>query len=181
MQALILGLGNTLLADDGAGVHAVRAMRSRLGDDAGLTLLDGGTLSFSLLPQIERAARLVVLDATQMNAAPGTVQCFEGDDLDGLLSRPRRSVHEVSLLDLLNGARLTGRLPQYRALIGVQPEVIDWSDALSTPVRTAIPWMVDIALERIAAWNDEAGDSAKDLLASPADETQPGDSGHALA
>ena len=181
MQTLILGLGNTLLADDGAGVHAVKAMRSRLTDDSAHTLLDGGTLSFSLLPQIERAAQLIVLDATQMNAAPGTVQCFEGDDLDGLLSKPRRSVHEVSLLDLLNGARLTGRLPRNRALIGVQPEVIDWSDALSAPVQAAIPWMVDIALERIAAWSDEAADSAEGPLASPADNKQPGDTDHAVA
>ena len=180
MRTLILGLGNTLLADDGAGVHAVRAMRSQLPDDTDLSLLDGGTLSFSLLPQIEQAAQLIVLDATQMNAEPGTVRCFEGSDLHGLLSKPRRSVHEVSLLDLLNSARLTGQLPPQRALVGVQPEIVDWGDTLSSAVGTAIPWMVEVAFERIAAWND-ASHPASDRVPLDADETTPERADHAIA
>jgi hydrogenase maturation protease len=153
---LVLGLGNTLLSDDGAGVHALRYLERQLPAHPALELLDGGTLSFSLLPAIERVANLVVLDATQMNADPGTVRCFEDSELDGLLARPRRSVHEVSLLDLLSSARLAGTLPRHRALVGVQPGHVGWGDTLSAAVEGALPWMADIALECCAAWTRPA-------------------------
>ena len=51
---LILGVGNTLLGDEGAGVHALDLLAARLGEQPGVTLLDGGTLSFTLLPTLER-------------------------------------------------------------------------------------------------------------------------------
>ena len=155
-HTLILGIGNTLLSDDGAGIHALREMQHRVAGRSDVELIDGGTLSFTLLPAIETAQNLIVLDATQLNAEPGTVQCFQGRELDVLLTRPRRSVHEVSLLDLFGSARLVGTLPERRALIGVQPASLEWGEHPSPAVAAAIPWMVDIALECLASWTERA-------------------------
>lgn len=161
-QTLFLGLGNTLLCDDGAGVHALRHLQSRMPPDPAVACLDGGTLSFTLLPAIEDSEQLIVLDATQMNAEPGTVRCFEGAELDGLLARPRRSVHEVSLLDLLASARLAGMLPARRALVGVQPQTLDWGDRPSPDVAGAIPWMAEIALDCRARWLERPAPGHRD-------------------
>ncbi len=47
-NTLILGIGNTLLSDEGAGVHAVRMLAERLQDHDSVETMDGGTLSFTL-------------------------------------------------------------------------------------------------------------------------------------
>ena len=142
---LILGLGNTLLGDEGVGVHVVRHLQDMGPALEGVKLLDGGTLSFILAGPIEEAENLIVIDAAQLDCAPGTVRLFEGEDMDRfVLSGRHSSVHEVSLSDLLVIAHLSGRLPRRRALIGVQPELIDWSDTLTEPVANAIAVACDL-------------------------------------
>jgi hydrogenase maturation protease len=153
---LILGIGNTLLGDEGAGVHVLERIRALLGDTANVDLLDGGTLSFTLLPTLETYERLIVLDAAQLNAPAGTVASFEGKEFDEFLGRPRRSVHEVGLCDLMSMAQLAGCHPQCRALIGIQPELIDWSETCSPPVAAALDDAARRAVEFVRRWDAEA-------------------------
>jgi hydrogenase maturation protease len=161
-KTLVLGLGNTLLADEGIGVHALTNLRHRLPEIAPelepqLELLDGGTLSFTLAGAIEDCARLIVIDASRLDAEPGTVRVFEGEAMDHFLGTGKRSsVHEVSLLDLLAVATLSGHLPQQRALIGVQPENIDWADAPTPPVQASIPLVCEHVLELARRWTAPA-------------------------
>lgn len=152
-RILILGLGNTLLSDEGVGIHALNALQAHLVDCTDIDFLDGGTLSFTLAGPIEDTDRLIVIDAAQLHAEPGTVQVFVDEDMDHYLgSNNKRSVHEVGLIDLMIIARLTDRLPQRRALIGIQPRDIDWGDQPSAPVAAAIPKVCDLARELIRSW-----------------------------
>jgi hydrogenase maturation protease len=162
-RTLVLGIGNTLLGDEGVGVHAVHALEARLGSPKNVQFLDGGTLSFTLAGPIESTDQLIVIDAAQLNAPPGTVQAFEGEEMDRFLGRQRkRSVHEVGLLDLMTIARLTDALPARRALIAVQPEYVDWADAPTPAVAAAIPRACDIANGLIERWQGTAVTDAAD-------------------
>jgi len=135
---LVLGLGNVLLSDDGAGVQLVERLRSELGPDAA-EFVDGGTLSFSLLSYVESTDSMLVIDAADLHGAPGTVRLFEGASMDEFLkSARRRTVHEVGLIDLLDMARLQGCLPSRRALLCIQPGLIDWCETLSAAVADAM-------------------------------------------
>jgi len=100
MKTLVLGIGNTLLTDEGVGIHVL----DRLATEAlpeNVSLLDGGTLSFTLAGPIEEAEALVVVDAANLKSAPGTLQVFEGEAMDAFLMGNRKSsVHEVGLTDL---------------------------------------------------------------------------------
>ena len=72
--------------------------------------------------------------------------------MDRLLKRPGRSVHEVGLADLLDMSRLTGQLPRRRALVGIEPEIVDWGETLSKPVAAAVPAAAQMARDLIATW-----------------------------
>ena len=153
-KTLILGIGNILLRDEGAGIHVLNRLRALLADRDDVNLLDGGTLSFTLVGAIEDAARLIVIDAAQLDAAPGTSQIFEGAQMDTFIGSKRKmSVHEVSLIDLMAIAHLSDHLPQRRALIGIQPGDIDWGEAPSPAVAAALPQVCDQALQLIEAWH----------------------------
>ena len=153
-KTLILGIGNTLLQDEGAGVHAVRQLAEQAAHRDDIELMDGGTLSFSLAGAIEDADNLVVIDAAQYGGEPGTTRVFLGDQMDSFVGGNRkRSVHEVSLVDLLMIARLADQLPQRRALIGIQPQTLDWGETPSPPVAGAIRLACDQALLLVEAWH----------------------------
>lgn len=126
----------------------------------GVELLDGGTLSFILAGPIEDADNLIVIDAAQLDKAPGTVHLYEGKEMDQFVMRNKHSsVHEVSLSDLMVIAHLSGQLPQRRALIGIQPGHIDWSDTLTESVANSIPVVCDLVRELLIRWGQEVRDA----------------------
>jgi hydrogenase maturation protease len=154
-KTLVLGLGNTLLGDEGAGVYAVRRLQELHAGLKDVEFLDGGTLSFTLAGPIEDAGNFIVIDATQLKAQPGTVRVFEGEDMDRFLGSNRKSsVHEVSLMDLMVIASLAESLPVRRALIGIQPEYLDWSDTPTEAVARAIPLACDMAMALVNQWKE---------------------------
>lgn len=150
---MVLGIGNTLLQDEGVGIHAMRQLELDSADLAEVEFIDGGTLSFSLAGPIAETDCLLVIDAAELGAAPGQVELFSGAGMDIFLGANRkRSVHEVGLLDLLAVTHLTGDLPVKRALIGIQPETLDWGETLSPAVMAALPTVCARAREQIQAW-----------------------------
>jgi len=154
MGTLVLGIGNTLLSDEGVGVHATRYMKNRYPDLEDTRFLDGGTLSFTLTAPIENASNLVVIDAAQLNATPGTFKTFVGSAMDEYLNgQTRRSVHEVGLMDLMSMVRLSGNLPINRALIAIQPDSIVWGTVPTRELRAVIPEVADKVLELIYSWD----------------------------
>ncbi|WP_298134909.1 hydrogenase maturation protease [Acidiferrobacter sp.] len=152
---IVLGLGNVLQQDDGVGVHALRWLKEDPSIAQIAEFVDGGTVSFILLETIQTSASLIVVDAVALDGVPGDVRVFEGDDMDRILRRTQAgSVHEVSLSEVLDMARLCGSLPPRRALIGVQPQSITWGSALSGPVHAAVPRVVAAVHEVLRGWND---------------------------
>jgi len=152
LKTLILGIGNTLLSDEGIGLHVLTELQNKYPDIKGVEYLDGGTLSFSLAGWIEDSDRLIVIDAANFHQSPGTVRCLHNEEMDRFLGLPKRSVHEVSLLDLLDIARLTECLPEPRALVGIQAEKIDWGEFPSPVVAAAIPDAIAEIEKLLIAW-----------------------------
>jgi len=157
MKILVLGIGNTLLADEGVGIVAMLELETLFGARKDIEFIDGGTLSFTLAVPISECDALLVIDAAELGAAPGTVRSFEGDAMDRFLGENRKSsVHEVGLLDLRAISLLTGYWPQHRALIGVQPAFVGWGDALTPAVAAALPEICGAATEVIGGFTDSS-------------------------
>jgi hydrogenase maturation protease len=153
-KTLVLAIGNVLLRDEGAGIHVLRRLSDVLGEREDVELMDGGTLSFTLAGAIEEADRLIVLDAANLDAPPGTTCVFVGDEMDAFVGGNRkRSVHEVGLIDLMAIARLTDRLPGERALVGIQPHDLDWGESPSPAVSAAIPVACQHVLDLLETWH----------------------------
>jgi len=166
---LILGLGNTLLSDEAVGIEVVRRLAAAA-DLPGAVLLDGGTLSFTLAAPIAESTHLVVVDAALMGAIPGSVKVYRGEAFDRRLRGSRQSVHEVSLQDLMDIARLTDTLPSHRALVGIEPARVAMGEGLSAPVRAAVPAAMAAVRDLVAEWDAHALDDqhvAQSSVVSP--------------
>ncbi len=148
---VVLCVGNLLAGDDGVGVHVADALRPGQSTEVmpggtvpggalpgGVRVVDGGTIGLELLSVIEDARALVIVDAVELRAPPGTVRVLEGPALHAALAR-HMSVHQVAVADLLALGRLTGRLPERVAMVGVQPATFEPSMELSGPVAAALP------------------------------------------
>ena len=76
--------------------------------------------------------------------------------MDRQLTGKGKSVHEVSLMDLMDMSRLSGTLPRRRALVGIEPGEIDWGDTLTPAVEAAVPLAIAEVRRLLARWDQEA-------------------------
>ena len=154
MKTLVLGVGNTLLADEGAGVHAMRFLKNHY-QLPNTEFVDGGTLSFTLAGAIAEASNLIIFDAAQLDAEPGSIRVFEGAEFDEFLLSGCHSVHEVGFADLMDISRLQDSLPENYALIGIQPEILGWGELPGESVCAALPHAASQAASLYYSWTGQ--------------------------
>jgi hydrogenase maturation protease len=155
MAILVLGLGNTIMSDDGFGVKVVTVLSSRYHFPESVKLLDGGTLGLDLLPYLEDVERLLIIDALDMRAEPGTVSRIEGEEVPRAFAS-KLSVHQMGLQDLLAVAELQGHVPKDLVVWGVQPESIVMGTELTAVVASALPVVVKHVLAELRGWGVES-------------------------
>lgn len=155
-ELLVIGVGNVLLSDEGVGVHVVRELERQDPEHAslppGTRLVDGGTLGLDLLPMIAGADAVVLVDAVNLGATPGTLTVLRGAEVEGTLAR-HVSAHQVGVADLVAVARLTGCLPRNVALVGIKPASMEIGLSLTPRVEAAVAGAVELLraeLERFA-------------------------------
>jgi hydrogenase maturation protease len=147
----VVGIGNNLLQDDGAGVHALQYFEQHHAD-AGVYCLDAGTVGLALMDRLTNLHGLVAVDAMRLGKAPGTVTVLEGEEMDRHLRNHHGSVHELGLADILDALRLCGDLPGHRALVGIEPEQMGWGTEPTQKVAAAIPVAIVRIRDLVDAW-----------------------------
>ncbi len=149
-QIAVVGVGNTIRSDDGAGVHALGLLRHDPRLPAGVSLIDGGSHGIELLAYLNGVSHLLLLDAVDTGAPAGALVHMAGDELRGFPGGA--SVHQLGIADLLATLPLISDMPREIVLLGVQPESTDWGTALSPPVEAALGPLVEAAIEQLARW-----------------------------
>jgi hydrogenase maturation protease len=151
MSILVLGLGNSIMTDDGFGVRAVNTLSSRYHFQGEVTLVDGGTLGLDLLPYLEGVESLLIIDALNMRKEPGRIFRLEGEEVPRAFAS-KLSVHQMGLQDLLAVAELQGHVPSRLVVWGVQPESIEMGTVLTKAVESAVEPVVQNVLEELQTW-----------------------------
>ena len=154
---IVLGIGNVLMTDDGVGIHVIRDLLANRKPSTGtkdeIEFLDGGTLGFLLSDRISGADGLIIVDAANIKESSGSIRVLNGNELDCFLEdQASASVHEVGLIDLLDMMTLGNQAPKHRALVGIQPEVVDWGIELSPPLKGSVARASSAVNQVLASW-----------------------------
>jgi hydrogenase maturation protease len=123
-ELLVLGLGNLLCGDDGIGPAAISLLAQRYDTPDGVMVIDGGTLGLALLPYIEDAQQVLLIDAVRADLPPGSFVRLQGEEVAPAVAE-RLSVHQVGVADLLDAARWRGTYPPRLTLLGLVPDTLE--------------------------------------------------------
>jgi len=145
---LVIGLGNPLMGDDGAGVAALNRLRDEWILPEEVDLVDGGTWGMNLLPLFESAQRVILLDAIHAGARPGSLVLLRREELPRYFAH-KLSPHQLDLREVLALAELREALPETLMAIGVQPEQVELTGSLSPRVASAIGKMVALTVHQL--------------------------------
>jgi len=136
-KLLVLGVGNILMMDEGAGVHAIHKFWKD----------DGGTFTQDIFYLFEEYEQVLVLDIVRAGHEPGTLYSLDEDDL---VKNEKQvlSLHDVDLLDSLDMARMRGHRPKLK-VVGIEPDKIDWGTEMTPVLVKALPSFMNVARKHI--------------------------------
>ena len=156
-QALILGIGNILWADEGFGVRAVEQLNQLYAFEDNVTLMDGGTQGIYLVQYVEQADILVVFDAIDYGLEPGEMKLIEGDDVPKFMGVKKISLHQTGFQEVLMMAEMLGRYPDHLLLVGVQPvQLEDFGGSLREKTRQQIEPAIANCLQWLSQFDIQA-------------------------
>jgi len=144
-RTLIIGVGNTILQDEGVGMHAVRALeREKL--PPGVLVIEAETSILDFLPQIQAAEKIIIIDALRTGALPGTIYRLtpEGLPVDAALS-----LHAMGPLQVIQLARQEGDFRAEVIIIGVEPKEMGLGMELTPEVKAQLPKITEVVLREI--------------------------------
>lgn len=130
MDVLVLGLGNILMGDEGVGVRVVETLARRYDLPPEVEVVDGGTSGMDLLNAVADRDHLIVADAVNLDAEPGTVVRLADDQVQAFF-RTRISPHQLGLSDLLAALILVDEAPARVTIVGVVPKDLSLGTELS--------------------------------------------------
>jgi len=153
-RTAVIGLGNPLMGDDGLGLAVLTRLMELWEAPADVELVDGGTWGMNLLPVIEDAARVLLIDAINTGAAPGAPLYLSREQLPRYLAT-KISPHQVDLHDVLALAELRGTLPADTVAVGLQPARVEMIAELSPAVAAGVDGVVSRVIAVLTEWGHE--------------------------
>jgi hydrogenase maturation protease len=141
MRVVVLGVGNTILADEGVGVRVVEALERDYALPEGVVAIDAGTSGMEMLEDLSSLDFLLVVDAIAAGKAPGDLVKLSGDEVP-VFFRRNLSPHGIGLSDVLASLEFLGAEPKETVILGVQPVSMELSTELTPTIAARVPELV---------------------------------------
>lgn len=140
MRLAVVGVGQILRSDDGAGPAVVRRLRQMIATDENLLLIDGGHAPENILGPIIRfmPTHIIFIDVVRNGHAPGSIHWFDAIQAE----ETGGSTHTLSLKTLAD--YLTAQTQAPILIMGIAPLCMEFGEELSKPVQGAISEAADM-------------------------------------
>lgn len=156
MDALVVGVGNPVRGDDGAGIELVRRLQDRTRRrEIEVRELNGDATQL-LDAWCDRDA-VVIVDSARSGAAAGTIRRFDASSM----SLPAElcqvsTTHALGLAETIELARALGRLPAQVIVFAIEGRQFEAGAGLSKQVEAALPEVANLVLAEISTLNRKA-------------------------
>jgi hydrogenase maturation protease len=132
---IVIGVGNAWRGDDGAGLAVARCLRELA--PAGIEVREVEGEATAVMEAWAGADSVVVVDAAQSGAPPGTVRRFDARAAPVPARLLRSSTHAFGVPDAIELARTLGRLPAALDVYAIEGAAFAAGDRLTPSVERA--------------------------------------------
>jgi len=150
MRAVVLGIGNTILTDEAAGVRAVEALEQAYKIPPTVQVIDGGTSGMEMIEDLSNLDFLIVIDVVKTGAAPGTLVKIAGNQIP-VFFRNKLSPHQIGLPDVLASLELLDAIPKEIVVLGVEPISLELGMEMTPTVAEKVPQLVEMAVSELVS------------------------------
>jgi len=152
VRTLVLGIGNTILGDDGIGVHIAQGLAKEINDE-NIDVMDTSIDGLNLLELIVGYDKVIIIDAIMTeDGEVGEIYRLRPENI-GRLACSATSPHHLNLATTIEiGKRLFPQEIPGEVIIfavGAQ-EVTEVTEEITARVKEAIPRVINLVLEELS-------------------------------
>lgn len=147
-KILIIGIGNTLLQDEGVGVYIIRELQKmNLPDN--IYLIDGGSGELHLMDYMNKGIdKVMIIDAIKGGRVPGTTFRLSPAEIMST-TKHLYSFHQTELFEIIKMIDIFIKKPKEIVIIGIVPNEIEWGLTLSPKLQDKIPTIIQVIFDEI--------------------------------
>lgn len=147
-RVVVVGVGNALRGDDGAGLAVAEEVRARAADAVDVRVCEEEPSR--LIDAIGDADVAFIVDAVSTGAPNGSVHRFDASQAAIPARELRSSTHALGIGETLELARALGRLPQRTVVFGVEGRDFSAHEGLTPDVAVGVARAAAALLEEVA-------------------------------
>jgi hydrogenase maturation protease len=146
---IVIGLGNTLMSDEGVGVRVVQRLLDFAGRFPLVDFIDAGTGGMSILHLIRGKDKAIFIDCARMGEKPGVIRKFTPQEIKSTRVLAHQSLHEADLIKVIDLAGQLGQCPARIVIFGIEPALIEPGTGLSETLAGKIEHYVCVVCREI--------------------------------
>ena len=150
-EVTVLGIGNTILSDEGFGVRVVEFLQKKYAFPDNVQLVDGGTLGVELIHFVAGTSKLLIIDSIDGGCEAGKIFHLRDDEILKHFTQ-KISAHEVGIQDILTMLDITDKKIPCVELIGAQPFSLDAGVNLTPQMQKLLLTFAEKALNILTEW-----------------------------
>ena len=150
-KTAIIGIGNILMSDDGAGVRVLEYLDGQ-GLPEGAVIIELAAGGMALLHHLEKYDRVIIADAVDFGGTPGEIRVFSPDEVT-TIKTVGYSLHDLDILKVLELSKKLGTLPGVVVVAAVQPARLEMGEGLTSDVEGALPELARKIVALARSWH----------------------------
>lgn len=138
-RVALIGSGNTFFKDEGIGLYAVKYIKENYDLQPDITILDGGTLGFKLMPLLQEFEHVIIVNtSSDVNEKPGYITIKDSEEfINGSLIK--KTANEVEIAEMLQICSLSENMAETTIVSIVPEDIISVEVGLCDSVKEALP------------------------------------------
>lgn len=154
MKTLVIGVGNDYRGDDAIGLIVARRLRDLNLPDVQVIESDGECTR--LMESWKDATRVILIDAVQSGAAPGTIHRVAAHEEELPAALSQGSTHAFGVTEAVALSKAFGRLPQHFIVFGIEARNFALGASLSPEATTALEEVLRLVQQEVGCFaNDQ--------------------------
>ncbi|MFA5783537.1 MAG: hydrogenase maturation protease [Phycisphaerae bacterium] len=130
-EIAVVGLGNTIMADEGIGCVIAEVLSKGQAKYPGVEFIEAGCGGINLLHIMAERKKVIIIDCAIMGTEPGKIKRFTPEQAQSVKKLAHFSLHEVDVMKVIEMARRLNQCPEEIIIFGIEPQKVEHGRELS--------------------------------------------------
>lgn len=145
----LIGIGNIMFHDEGLGAYLVKYIEENYEPDPHLTIVEGGTLGFTLMTYYQEYDKIIVVGTGSKEGPVGTIASENAQEVMANQDATRKTANEVEITMMIEICSFHEEMGEVQLITMVPEDIIDVRNGLTDSVLSHIPKLVDATLKEL--------------------------------